>query len=232
MKKRILRKPLLAVALGLAVSGMSTSAFAATYQVQPNDTLNKIAQKTGVPLYKLILANWQIKNPDLIYPGMKIIVPKGKQDNRKHYAPVYQSPAAKAPAKPTPAVQAPAVGSFANEVAALVNQERAKAGLKPLKLDSNLSAMALDKAKDMEKNNYFDHISPTYGSPFDMMDKYGINYAYAGENIAMGQRSPQQVMNDWMNSTGHRQNILNPHYDTIGVAYHNGYWVQEFIGKR
>jgi uncharacterized YkwD family protein len=120
--------------------------------------------------------------------------------------------------------------AFATEVVTLVNQERAKAGLGALAANnSKLTNMALDKAKDMYNNNYFDHNSPTYGSPFDMMKKYGINFSYAGENIAKGQRTPQEVMTAWMNSSGHRANILNANYTTIGVAYYNGEWVQEFI---
>ena len=89
--------------------------------------------------------------------------------------------------------------------------------------------MAEDKAKDMYNNNYFSHTSPTYGSPFDMMKTYGISYTSAGENIAKGQKSPQEVMNSWMNSSGHRANILNAGYNQIGVGYYNGIWVQEFI---
>ncbi|MWV42058.1 serine protease [Paenibacillus sp. HJL G12] len=121
--------------------------------------------------------------------------------------------------------------SYAAEVIKLVNQERAKAGLKALTENTKLSGMALDKAKDMNNNNYFDHNSPTYGSPFDMMKKYGISYSYAGENIAKGQKTPSDVMTAWMNSEGHRANILNSNYTTIGVAYYNGYWVQEFIAN-
>lgn len=90
--------------------------------------------------------------------------------------------------------------------------------------------MAMVKAKDMYDNNYFSHNSPTYGSPFDMMKQFGISYRAAGENIASGQSSPAQVMNDWMNSPGHRANILNSSFSKIGVAYYNGEWVQEFIG--
>lgn len=120
--------------------------------------------------------------------------------------------------------------SYATQVVSLVNQERAKVGLSALKVsNATLKTMALDKAKDMYNNGYFDHNSPTYGSPFDMMKKYGISYSYAGENIAKGQRTPQEVMTAWMNSSGHRANILNSKFTTIGVAYYNGVWVQEFI---
>ncbi|MCM3702513.1 CAP domain-containing protein [Paenibacillus macerans] len=120
---------------------------------------------------------------------------------------------------------------FATQVIKLVNQERAKQGLKPLTGDSALNNMALAKAKDMSQNNYFSHTSPTYGSPFDMMTKFGIKYSYAGENIAMGQKTPQEVVNAWMNSEGHRANILNANYNLIGVGYYNGYWAQEFVGR-
>jgi uncharacterized YkwD family protein len=121
--------------------------------------------------------------------------------------------------------------AFATEVFNLVNQERSKAGLNTLAINSALSGMALDKAKDLYNNNYFDHNSPTYGSPFDMMKTYGIQFTYAGENIAKGQQTPQEVMTAWMNSQGHRDNILNPHFTKIGVAFYNGEWVQEFIAN-
>ncbi|WP_334071485.1 MULTISPECIES: CAP domain-containing protein [Paenibacillus] len=119
----------------------------------------------------------------------------------------------------------------ASEVVKLVNKERAAAGLKPLTIHTNLSKMAKLKAMDMFKNNYFDHTSPEYGSPFDMMDTFNITYRYAGENIAMGQTTAKEAVRDWMNSPGHKANILNAHYTLIGVGYYNGYWVQEFIGK-
>lgn len=121
--------------------------------------------------------------------------------------------------------------TFATQVITLVNQERAKQGLKPLKGDAQLNNMALAKAKDMSQNNYFDHTSPTYGSPFDMMKKFGISYSYAGENIAMGQKTPEEVVKAWMNSSGHRANIMNANYTLIGVGYYNGYWAQEFVGR-
>ncbi|GGA52366.1 CAP domain-containing protein [Paenibacillus physcomitrellae] len=120
---------------------------------------------------------------------------------------------------------------FVKQVISLVNQERAKENLKPLTEDSALSNMALVKAKDMSQNNYFDHNSPTYGSPFDMMKQFNISFSYAGENIAKGQQTPQEVMTAWMNSAGHRANIMNANYTVIGVGYYNGCWVQEFVGR-
>ncbi|MBR2563318.1 MAG: serine protease, partial [Paenibacillus sp.] len=68
-------------------------------------------------------------------------------------------------------------------------------------------------------------------SPFDMMKQFGVTYSYAGENIAKGQKTPQEVVTAWMNSVGHRANILSKNFTHIGVGYYNGYWAQEFIGK-
>ncbi|MGG3268230.1 CAP domain-containing protein [Priestia aryabhattai] len=123
---------------------------------------------------------------------------------------------------------------FEQKVVDLVNQERQKQGLKPLTLNKELSDVARTKSKDMMDKGYFDHNSPTYGSPFDMMKQFGIEYTTAGENIAKGQQSPEDVMNAWMNSDGHRKNILNPDFTEIGVGYVKGdttYWTQQFIGK-
>jgi uncharacterized YkwD family protein len=126
------------------------------------------------------------------------------------------------------------LGSYEQQVVDLVNKERAAAGLPALKVNTKLAAVAEKKAEDMRDKNYFSHTSPTYGSPFDMMKQFGITYTSAGENIAMGQKTPEAVMNGWMNSEGHRANILNSSYTEIGVGYvtsSNGttYWVQQFI---
>ncbi|MCW3790795.1 CAP domain-containing protein [Paenibacillus sp. LS1] len=120
---------------------------------------------------------------------------------------------------------------FATQVVKLVNAERAKAGLSALSSDALLDKVAVAKVKDMSNNNYFDHQSPTYGSPFDMMKQFGVTYSYAGENIAKGQKTPQEVVTAWMNSEGHRANILSKNFTHIGVGFYNGYWAQEFIGK-
>lgn len=135
-----------------------------------------------------------------------------------------QPPLEYSPEQPSTTLQ------FDQQVLQLVNSERANAGLSPLSMDSNLCNMALVKAQDLINNNYFEHTSPTYGSPFDMMKKFQINYDAAGENIAKGQPTPEQVMNDWMNSEGHRANILSSSFKNIGIGYFKGAWVQEFTG--
>lgn len=162
-------------------------------------------------------------------------------------APAKTTPAPAAPAKTTPAPAAPAkatttpaaptsstLGSYEQQVVDLVNKERAAVGLSALKVNMKLANVAETKAADMRDQNYFSHTSPKYGSPFDMMKQFGISYTAAGENIAKGQRTPSEVMNGWMNSQGHRENILNANYTEIGVGYVTdsngaGYWVQEFI---
>lgn len=134
--------------------------------------------------------------------------------------------------KASPAVMYARIqSSNASQVVTLVNKERVKAGLKPLIVHSNLTKMAKDKAINMYHSKYFSHMSPQFGSPFDMMDSYNITYEYAGENLAKGQRTASEVVKDWMDSPGHRSNILNSHYTLIGVGYYNGYWAEEFIGK-
>ena len=129
--------------------------------------------------------------------------------------------------------QASTQTSFENRVLELVNEERAKYGLSALKMDESVRAVARVKSTDMYKNNYFNHTSPTYGTPFNMLKTYGITYRSAAENIAQGYTSPEAVVNGWMNSSGHRANILNANYTHIGVGYEaNGnYWTQMFIQK-
>ena len=122
--------------------------------------------------------------------------------------------------------------SYAQQVLTLVNRERAANGLSALRLDDTLSRYAAVKSQDMHDNGYFSHTSPTYGSPFDMMKSFGITYNYAGENIAMGYSSPDAVVTAWMNSAGHRANILSANFTTMGLGYvaDGGYWTQWFVG--
>lgn len=125
------------------------------------------------------------------------------------------------------------LNAFERQMFELTNRERVNNGLQPLQVDYELSRVAREKSRDMAINFYFDHNSPVYGSPFDMMRAYGITYRAAGENIAKGQRTPEEVVQAWMNSPGHRANILNPNFTHIGVGFvENGnHWTQQFIGK-
>lgn len=121
------------------------------------------------------------------------------------------------------------------EVYDLINKQRAQNGLSPLKENSELQRVARIKAQDMVNNNYFSHTSPTYGSPFDMMKSFKISYNTAGENIA-GNSSNSSAVTAWMNSPGHRANILNSSFNQTGIGVVTGskygkIYVQMFIGK-
>ncbi len=121
-------------------------------------------------------------------------------------------------------------GDFASQVAALVNAERAKYGLSALTVDTKVQQAALVRAKETAQS--FSHTRPNGSSFSTALTEAGVSYRTAGENIAYGQTTPQQAMNAWMNSSGHRANILNANYTTIGVGYTviNGtaYWAQLF----
>ena len=121
------------------------------------------------------------------------------------------------------------------EVFNLVNQQRTSNGLAALKIDSEVQNVARIKAKDMVQNNYFSHNSPTYGTPFNMLNSFKVSYKSAGENIA-GNSSNQAAVTAWMNSSGHRANILNSSYNYTGIGVVTGsqygkIYVQMFIGK-
>ena len=122
--------------------------------------------------------------------------------------------------------------AMADRVIELVNQERTSRGLQPLVKDDRLMVAAAARAKEISQR--YSHTRPNGSECFTILWHLGIDYAYAGENIAMGQRTPEIVMNDWMNSSGHRANILNENYDCIGVGYTmvdgHPYWVQLFTG--
>ena len=200
--KKKISSMLLALVLAFA---MTVPAFAATtHTVAAGDTMWKLAVKYQVGTSEIIAANPQIKNANLIYPGDVLTIPTLDTSVR----------------------------AYEQEVIRLTNLERAKYGLKPLTEDWELSHVARYKSQDMHDRRYFDHNSPTYGTPFQMMKAFGLSYRSAGENIAMGYRTPQAVVTGWMNSSGHRANILNSSYTKIGVGYvaDGNYWTQQFIG--
>lgn len=126
---------------------------------------------------------------------------------------------------------------YEQEVLRLVNVEREKRGLNPLKWDSELSKAARFKSEDMRDHNYFDHESPTFGSLENLLGFFKISYSSAGENLAGGLFHPEDAVEGWMNSPGHRENILNPQFTHLGVGYADGdgyflaYWTQIFISK-
>ncbi|MCM3412536.1 CAP domain-containing protein [Metabacillus litoralis] len=158
-----------------------------------------------------------------------------QQEQAKAPAQQQQAPAQQEQAKAPAEKQQPAQGvnQAVQQVIDLTNAERRKNGLPDLKADTQLNGVAQKKSEDMRQNNYFSHTSPTYGSPFDMMRDFGVTYKTAGENIAQGQRTPQEVVQAWMNSEGHRKNILSKDFTHIGIGYDsNGHhWTQMFVGR-
>lgn len=183
-----------------------------TYTILPGDTMWKIANKNGVTLNDLIAANPKITNPSLIFSGQTINIPK-------------------TPSTPSASDN---IRALEAEVIRLVNVERARVGRQALVENNELSRIARIKSQDFITNNYFSHNSPTYGSPFNMMRSFGINFTAAAENIAKGQGSAEDAMRNWMNSQGHRANILNSTYNQIGVGVARDskgvlYWTQMFI---
>lgn len=124
------------------------------------------------------------------------------------------------------------VTAYEHEVVRLVNQIRQQNALNPLTENWQLSRVARYKSQDMVNKGYFSHTSPTYGSPSQMIKAFGLTFRTAGENIAYGYSTPQDVVNGWMNSIGHRANILNAAYTQIGVGYvaNGNYWTQMFVG--
>ncbi len=121
-----------------------------------------------------------------------------------------------------------ATSRFRVEVCSLVNQARAQYRLVPLRLASLHNRAAQGHAVDMINNGFFDHRGSDGSTPFLRMSAVGIQYVHAGENIAQGQRTSAEVMNGWMNSSGHRANILSTYYRRIGIGYYQRAWVQNF----
>lgn len=146
--------------------------------------------------------------------------------------PVSQSTTPATPTTP-PTTATTTLQKYEKRVVELVNIERQKVGHDPLVENPVMDKGATAKATDMKNKGYFGHTSPTYGSPFAMMKAFGVHYQRAGENIASGYKTPEQVVKGWMNSPGHRANILSTKYGKIGVGYAVGgksgaYWVQWF----
>lgn len=201
-------KKFMAVLTALVIfCSVQTTAFAQskTYTVAPGDSMWKIAVRYQIGVSELIKANPQITNPSMIKVGQKISIP-----------------------------DASPLASYETEVIRLTNLERTKRGLPALTTNWQLSRIARYKSQDMINKNYFAHNSPTYGSPFTMMQSFGLKFSAAGENIAYGQRSPQEVVTAWMNSPGHRANILSTAYTQIGVGAAKKsdgtlFWTQHFI---
>ncbi len=260
-----MKKKLSALLITTTILASTSTVFAYTdvYTVRPGDTVYRIAKAYNVKVEDIVKAN-KMKDPHKIWIGEKLYIPvpgKPSTSTNKPSTSVTTPPkngtgsaTTTTPNNnnnnttsntnnnsntntstnlkpPTNNVNA----SMAEQILALVNAERKKAGVSPLTLSTEVCSVAQVKSDDMAKNGYFDHNSPTYGSPFTMLSDFGVTYRTAGENIAKGQQSPEAVMKAWMGSSGHKANILSPNFKQLGVGYsaNNGspVWVQMFITK-
>lgn len=176
------------------------------------------------------IGDWYVIQTDSDYVGMvskkyvKLIYPTGGVTDETQ-----------SPTTPEQAENSNGLTADEQETFDLINAKRAEAGLGALQIDSEVQNVARAKAQDMVDNSYFSHTSPTYGSPFDMLKSYGITYKAAGENIA-GNSSNSGAVNAWMNSEGHKANILSNNYNYTGLAVvdspkYGKIYVQMFIGK-
>ena len=211
----------------ILATGLAMPAKAAHCDVQRGDSMWRIAKRYNVLFHDVLELNKHFKNPHLIHPKDEVELPDGSTGTSTDQSGTGESDSQKSENTTAEMTQAEAVLK-------LVNAERSKAGLQPLTLSDKLTNIAYTKAKDMADKGYFSHESPTYGSPFDMLKQFGVSYSYAGENIAAGQKTAEEVMNSWMNSSGHKANILNKNYTQIGVGFYRGgqygtEWVQLFI---
>lgn len=217
-------------AVTILATGIAMPAHAQHCDVRKGDSMWRIAQRYNVLFKDVLELNRHLhKNVDLIHPQDKVELPDGSTGASTDQAnnAAGDSAGSRSEGRQAETTQAEAILK-------LVNQERAKAGVPALKLSDKLNSIANTKAKDMADKGYFAHESPTYGSPFDMLKDFGVSFSYAGENIAAGQKTAEEVMDSWMNSSGHRQNILNKNYTQLGVGFTHGgqygtEWVQLFI---
>ena len=192
------------------------------------------------------IGNWYVVQTDGDIIGtvnadyIKAVYPSNTTQNQdtESNTPVIQQdsvPDVTVPEEPVLPTLPDGVSEEEQEVLTLINIEREKVGLDNLEFDVNLQKVARLKGQDITDNNYFSHISPTYGSPFDMIKKNNISYRTAGENIA-GNSNIKAAVEDWMKSQEHKENILNSSYNYtgIGVVSNPKYGkviVQMFVGR-
>ena len=217
-----------------------------TYATITTSSLNvRSGPSTGTPIIGKVYSGQKIRVAGKLDDWLVIRMPNSNKlgcilaRHAKPYSSIQGNPVA----TPTPAPAAvrqtapvnAAMGAQESRILELLNAERAKTGAKPLRISGEVSNLARVKSQDMVDNNYFSHQSPTHGSPFDMLKRNGVSYMYAGENIAMNQTA-ERAHNAWMNSEGHRKNILNPNFTEIGIGIvpkGNGsfMYTQIFIGR-
>lgn len=247
------RKTAIAImTVGLLGSTALTPVFAATAASQDCDAAKQAVQAAAQNCDKLkgvqiisgssledIQAQLKAKGIECPNLNLPVQTPSENPDGENNEQPEVEQPEAEQPETEQPETSQPenpgsaeenTDNSFASQVIALVNQERAKEGLSALTYDESIAKAALVRAKETETS--FSHTRPNGTSFSTALTEAGVTYRGAGENIAYGQQTPEEVMNAWMNSAGHRANIMNKNFTKIGVGFYenNGvkYWDQLF----
>lgn len=189
-----------------------------SYTAQSGDTLSLIAEKVyGNENVSELIHEFNRDaigdNSEHIEPGMKLVMPLQTNQN------------------------------FTNRVIELTNQERRKVGLQALKFEMRLTTAAKRHSQDMALQDYFSHKQPNGGTPGDRITATGYQWSSYAENIAAGMSTPEAAVAGWMNSPGHRANILKPELKEIGIGYYfladdtgkvnyHHYWTQVFATPR
>ncbi|WP_027338635.1 CAP domain-containing protein [Halonatronum saccharophilum] len=209
------------------------------YTVRSGDSIWSICQNHQADFRDTLAINRHFRNPDLIFPGDRVFIPRTptRRTPQRDAQPEEREEQRRPEPQPEEERMVEVtedINTMEAQVVELVNIEREKYGLEPYKHNGQVSNVARTKAEDMRDNNYFAHTSPTYGSPFEMLQEFNVQFTAAGENIAQGQPTAQAVMDAWMDSPGHRENILSEEFTYIGVGLAkdgqgNTYWVQMFI---
>ena len=177
------------------------------YVVKKGDTLWEIAVNHHISLNRVISSNQHIMNPNLIFPGQRIIIPSMEGITEGEYK----------------------LNNKESKLIELLNSKRAQLGLKPLSIDPSLSNAAKLKSVDMMENDYLSHLSPTYGNPSEMLKDLQVPFRKVKENIGAGHSDANQIFVSWMNTATNRANILNEKATSIGISYAEGglyghYW--------
>lgn len=196
----------------------------------PGESIPSLAWPTDTPIETAVPTEQATPAPQTTAPSTAPAKP-----------PTATKPARPAPARPTtaapsakPTTPTTAASGPAAEVVALVNQERAKVGCSALTVNAKLTAAALNHSKDMAAHATMSHTGSDGSDPGQRITGSGYNWMTYGENVAYGYSTPEEVMTGWMNSPGHRENILNCAFKEIGVglAQPNSYWTQDFGAAR
>lgn len=245
IKKKKIIKSTLAIIVAMGILGFSTS-FGMQHYYKLDFTTgivtaDKLNVRSGPGIQYKVVASASKNEYIRVFAGVGdwyVVQVEGDYIgavSKKYVKPVYSNTSNNQKNTGSKSTLNSSISADEKEVLDLINKQRTQNGLKPLEVDYELQRVAKIKAQDMVDNNYFEHNSPIYGTPFNMIKSFGISYKTAGENIA-GNATNNGAVTAWMNSQGHRANILNENFEYTGIGVVNSskygkIYVQMFIGK-